>query len=146
MPIKLIKISLISLGCARNLVDSEVILGTLKNSGFAIMNSPRAADIAIVNTCSFIEDAKKESIETILDLIDLKTARKNKGGACRGLPSPEIRQTAAKGVRRDRRLYRYQGFTRLPKLISDIMAGKKESTASRVIPLISMTGRRPDRS
>jgi ribosomal protein S12 methylthiotransferase len=73
-----IKIALISLGCARNLVDSEIILGTLKKSGCKISSSPSGADIAIVNTCSFIEDAKKESIEVILDLIELKNRKKLK--------------------------------------------------------------------
>ncbi|MFA5335934.1 MAG: 30S ribosomal protein S12 methylthiotransferase RimO [Candidatus Omnitrophota bacterium] len=73
-----IKISLISLGCARNLVDSEIILGTLKKSGYKISDSPSGADIAIVNTCSFIEDAKRESIDVILDLIELKKRGKLK--------------------------------------------------------------------
>lgn len=65
------KIGILSLGCPRNLVDSESILGRLNFKGYSIVDMDKA-DIAIVNTCSFIEDAKRESIDAILDLIELK--------------------------------------------------------------------------
>ncbi len=61
------KIALISLGCAKNLVDSEVLLGKLKDGGAEFTDDLEEADCVIVNTCGFIEDAKRESIETILD-------------------------------------------------------------------------------
>ncbi len=66
------KIGLVSLGCSRTLVDSEVALGSLKREGYEIVNDAREADIAIVNTCGFIEEAKVESIDTILGLCELK--------------------------------------------------------------------------
>lgn len=66
------KIGLVSLGCPRNLVDSEIILGIFKKRGYKIVDQMQEADIGIVNTCAFIEDAKKESLEVILDLIDFK--------------------------------------------------------------------------
>ena len=65
------KIGILSLGCPRNLVDSESILGRLALKTYPIVDMHKA-DIGIVNTCAFIEDAKVESIDTILDLIDLK--------------------------------------------------------------------------
>lgn len=65
------KVGILSLGCPRNLVDSESILGRLKSKGFRIVDM-HEAEIGIVNTCAFIEDAKKESIDAILDLIELK--------------------------------------------------------------------------
>ncbi len=71
------KVGVINLGCARNLVDSQMILGRLKKNGHRIVDVEHA-DIAIVNTCSFIEDARKESIDTILDLIELKKQGKIK--------------------------------------------------------------------
>ncbi len=71
------KIGILSLGCPRNLVDSENILGRLNLKGYSITDIDKA-DIAIVNTCSFIESAKRESIETILDLIELKKEGKIK--------------------------------------------------------------------
>lgn len=66
-----LKIGILSLGCPRNLVDSENILGRLNLKGYPIVDMAEA-DIGIVNTCAFIEDAKRESTEAILDLIDLK--------------------------------------------------------------------------
>ncbi|MBI4432454.1 MAG: 30S ribosomal protein S12 methylthiotransferase RimO [Candidatus Omnitrophica bacterium] len=66
------KVHLVSLGCARTLVDSEVALGGLAKEGYAIVHEPEKADVAIVNTCGFIEEAKMESIETILRLCQMK--------------------------------------------------------------------------
>ncbi len=69
------KVFLISLGCARNLVDSEFVLNLLSKDGYEIVEEVLDADIAIVNTCGFIEDSKKESIEIILDLVQIKKDR-----------------------------------------------------------------------
>ena len=66
------KIALISLGCEKNLVDSENILGLLLKNHYEIVNNKDAADILIINTCGFIESSKKESIDTILDNIGKK--------------------------------------------------------------------------
>jgi len=66
------KIGMISLGCPKNQVDAEIMLSKLYNHGFDIVNDPMEADVVIVNTCGFIEDAKKESIENILDMISYK--------------------------------------------------------------------------
>ena len=65
------KVSLVSLGCSKNLVDSELILGSLKKRGFEL-SSEEDSDIIIVNTCGFIGDAKKESINTTLELLEYK--------------------------------------------------------------------------
>ncbi|MFA5096333.1 MAG: MiaB/RimO family radical SAM methylthiotransferase [Candidatus Omnitrophota bacterium] len=65
------KIGVLSLGCPRNLVDSESILGRLSSKGYSVVDLDKA-DVALVNTCAFIEEAKKESIEAILELIALK--------------------------------------------------------------------------
>lgn len=66
----------VSLGCDKNLVDSEVMLNLLKEHGYNITNDEQEADVAVINTCCFIHDAKEESINTILELAELKkTAR-----------------------------------------------------------------------
>ncbi|OGX37599.1 MAG: ribosomal protein S12 methylthiotransferase RimO [Omnitrophica WOR_2 bacterium RIFCSPHIGHO2_02_FULL_52_10] len=70
-------VGVINLGCARNLVDAQVILGHLKRTGHHIVDVADA-DIAIVNTCGFIEAAKKESIDTIIELLELKKQGKLK--------------------------------------------------------------------
>ena len=66
------KVALISLGCAKNLVDSENILGLLLKNHYEIVNNKDEADILVINTCGFIESSKKESIDTILDNINKK--------------------------------------------------------------------------
>ncbi len=79
------KVGILSLGCARNLVDSEIISGRLEKKGFQIINLERIRnsacdkiDTVLVNTCAFIEEAKEESIQAILDLIELKKRNKLK--------------------------------------------------------------------
>src|SRR6266487_4145449 len=66
------KVGFVSLGCPKNLVDSEVMLGTLAQQGYSITAQKEDADIIVVNTCGFIDSAKKESIDTILEMAELK--------------------------------------------------------------------------
>ena len=66
------RVCLVSLGCPKNLVDSEVMLGFLTQAGFLITEREEDAEVLIVNTCAFINDAKEESIETILELARFK--------------------------------------------------------------------------
>ena len=74
------KIGMVSLGCPKNQVDAEQILGVLAKRGFEITPEQTEADVIVVNTCGFIESAKEESIEAILD-----AARMKKQGKCRAL-------------------------------------------------------------
>ena len=70
------KVGFISLGCPKNLVDSEVMMGQLKHSGYEITANAEEADTVVVNTCGFIDSAKKESIEAILEAARLKAEGK----------------------------------------------------------------------
>jgi ribosomal protein S12 methylthiotransferase len=72
------KLYLESLGCARNQVDSEIMIGRLQRAGCVLTDDPEAAETIVVNTCSFIESAAQESIDTILDLAEFK-----KEGSCK---------------------------------------------------------------
>ncbi len=76
----LMKLHLATLGCAKNLIDSEIMLGRLAKAGWTLTDNPAEAEIIIVNTCSFIEPAVNESIDTILELANFKET-----GACRKL-------------------------------------------------------------
>ncbi|HWI54290.1 MAG TPA: 30S ribosomal protein S12 methylthiotransferase RimO [Desulfobacteria bacterium] len=76
----MLKVGLISLGCAKNSVDSEVIMGLLKQEGYQITEREELADILIVNTCGFINSAKEESVNAILDAAEYK-----KKGSCKAL-------------------------------------------------------------
>lgn len=74
------KILFVSLGCDKNLVDSEVMLGLLTRRGFSLTDDEREADVIVINSCSFIGDAKEESIETILEM-----AKQKEAGRCKAL-------------------------------------------------------------
>src|SRR3954454_967180 len=74
------KIGMISLGCPKNLVDSEVMLGLAQQAGHELTQTPSDADVLVVNTCAFIDSAKKESIEAILEM-----AQHKKDGSCQRL-------------------------------------------------------------
>ncbi len=73
-----LRVGLISLGCAKNLVDAEIMLGSLLKSGVEITNDAAQADALIVNTCSFIDSAQEESVNTILESAEIRAA-KNRG-------------------------------------------------------------------
>src|SRR5919108_4201624 len=77
---KTLKVGFVSLGCPKNLVDSEVMLGTLARQGYEITAQKQDADVIVVNTCGFIDSAKKESIDTILEMAELKEQ-----GSCKKL-------------------------------------------------------------
>jgi ribosomal protein S12 methylthiotransferase len=70
------KVGMISLGCPKNLVDSEVMLGLAQQSGHQLTRDPADADVLVVNTCAFIDKAKQESIDAILEMAELKKAGK----------------------------------------------------------------------
>src|SRR5512132_2013896 len=74
------KVGMISLGCPKNLVDSEVMLGLAQQAGHELTREPEGADVLVVNTCAFIDKAKQESVDAILEMAEFK-----KNGACRTL-------------------------------------------------------------
>ncbi|MBQ8210442.1 MAG: 30S ribosomal protein S12 methylthiotransferase RimO [Clostridia bacterium] len=96
-----INVGFISLGCPKNQVDAELMLAKLQNAGFNIVDVAYEADVVVVNTCGFIEDAKKESIENILEMAELK-----KDG--------EIKKILVTGCLAER--YKDEIFTELPEV------------------------------
>ena len=74
------KVYFVSLGCPKNRVDSEVMLGAMDQAGHRLVTAPDEAEVIVVNTCGFIDAAKEESIDTILEMAQYKT-----DGACKKL-------------------------------------------------------------
>src|SRR5689334_16350484 len=72
-----ISVNFVSLGCPKNLVDSEVMIGLLDKDDFQVRQPDQQARVAVINTCSFVDDSKKESVDAILEL-----AEKKKRGEC----------------------------------------------------------------
>ena len=79
------KILFVSLGCDKNLVDTEMMLGMLREKGFEFTDDETEADIVVVNTCCFIGDAKEESINTLLEM---RSEERRVGKECRSRWSP----------------------------------------------------------
>ena len=69
------KVGFVSLGCSKNLIDTEVTIGKFKKHKFEIVNNPKEAEIIVINTCGFIEAAKEEAINTILEMAEYKKKR-----------------------------------------------------------------------
>ena len=68
-------VGFVSLGCSKNLVDTEMTIGLFRKNNFKIVNNPEDADIIVVNTCGFIESAKEEAINTLLEMAEYKKKR-----------------------------------------------------------------------
>jgi ribosomal protein S12 methylthiotransferase len=86
------KIGVVSLGCTKNLVDTENMLGMLQSRGYVLTNDPAAADVIVVNTCGFIKEAKQESINTILEMAEYKKKGSLKGLIVTGCLSERYKQ------------------------------------------------------
>lgn len=92
-----LKVGLISLGCAKNLVDAEIMLGSLLKDGVEITNDAAQADVVIVNTCSFIDSAQEESVDTILESSEVREAsNRGQGLVVSGCLSQRFREELPK--------------------------------------------------
>src|SRR3954454_18490713 len=70
------RIYFVSLGCPKNQVDTELMLGQVQAAGHSLVDAPDDADVIVVNTCAFIDKAKEESVDTILEMAELKGSKK----------------------------------------------------------------------
>ena len=86
------KVGFISLGCSKNQVDTEVMLKSLADAGYTIVSDETEADIVVINTCGFIESAKRESIDNILDVAWLKENRSLRGIVVTGCMAERYRE------------------------------------------------------
>lgn len=119
------KLGMVSLGCPKNLVDSEVMLGIIRENNFTVTNDPAEADIIIVNTCGFIESAKEESINTILQMSEYKTQ-----GTCHylivtGCLSQRYAAELAQSIPEVDAFVGTDCFTEIGWVIEQVMAGRK---------------------
>ncbi|NLW44669.1 MAG: 30S ribosomal protein S12 methylthiotransferase RimO [Syntrophomonadaceae bacterium] len=124
------KVGFISLGCSKNLVDTEHMMGALKAAGHEIVNNPELADAVVVNTCGFIDEAKKEAIDTIVEMGLLKELGKFRillatGCLAQRYPDELLRELpeldAVVGVK---------DYLRLPEILDACMAGERQKAVS----------------
>ncbi|MCA8955343.1 MAG: 30S ribosomal protein S12 methylthiotransferase RimO [Planctomycetes bacterium] len=127
-----IRVSLISLGCARNLVDSEVLLGHVAEEGLQITREPADADVVVVNTCGFIEDAKQESIDTILEVCELKAAGTVKGVLAVGCLSQRYGEELRRELPEVDAFLGITDYSGIPALIRKLVNGSSVRFAATV--------------
>lgn len=118
-----IRVSLISLGCARNLVDSEVLLGHAVEEGLAIAPDPKDADVVVINTCGFVEAAKQESIDAILGAARLKEEGRIKGVVAVGCLAQRYATELAHELPEVDAILGISDYSGVPSLIRQIVNG-----------------------
>lgn len=121
------KVYFVSLGCDKNLVDSEVMLGLLKARGYVMTNDAEEADVIVINTCGFIRDAQDESVETLLEMAEYK-----KSGSCKvllaaGCLAQRYQQDILDEIPQIDAVIGTSSYDDICQVIDDAMAGKRQS-------------------
>ena len=121
------KVYFVSLGCDKNLVDSEVMLGLLKAHGYVMTNDAEEAEVIVINTCGFIRDAQDESVETLLEMAEYK-----KAGSCQvlvaaGCLAQRYQQDILDEIPQIDAVIGTSSYDDICQVIDDAMAGKRQS-------------------
>lgn len=122
------KVHFISLGCPKNLVDSEIMAGTLMKDGFEVVADPEGADTVVVNTCGFIEDSKKESIQRILDMSALKESGQIKKLVVAGCLTQRYKDDLVSGLPEADLFVGSGEFQNISKILKNFENGEKKKT------------------
>lgn len=118
------KVFFISLGCDKNLVDSEMMLGMLEESGYFFTDDEDEADVVIVNTCCFIGDAKEESINTILEMAELKKSGSIEALIVTGCLAQRYQEEIRKEIEEVDAVVGTTAISELPAVLEEIFAGR----------------------
>lgn len=122
------KVHFISLGCPKNLVDSEIMAGTLMKDGYNVVSEAEDADTVVVNTCGFIEDSKKESIQRILDMAALKEQGKVKKIVVAGCLTQRYKTDLVEGLPEADLFVGSGEFQNIAKILKNHEEGEKKKT------------------
>lgn len=122
-----LKVGMISLGCNKNRVDSELALGLLQDKGYTFTGDPAQADVLMVNTCGFIESAKEESIDAILEMAEYKKTGRCKVLVVTGCLAQRYEQSLLEEIPEIDLLMGVNQYEQLPDAIDKALAGKRQS-------------------
>lgn len=120
------KVGIISLGCVKNRVDAEMLLYRIRNAGFKLCEDVAMADVAIINTCGFIESAKQESIEEILELSELKKEGKIKAIIVTGCLAERYKEEVMKEIPEADAVVGIGANDDIVNIINEVLEGKKQ--------------------
>lgn len=121
----MVQILFVSLGCDKNLVDSEVMLGLLEEKGYAITNEEERADVVVVNTCCFIHDAKEESIENIIEMGKLKETGRLKALIVTGCLAQRYKEQIRKELPEVDAVLGTMSIESIVEAVEQVLAGKQ---------------------
>ena len=127
-----IKLHMVSLGCDKNLVDSENMLGILTARGYELTDDEQEAEVAVINTCCFIEDAKKESIDRIFDLVRLKETANLKVLVVAGCMAERYTDELMEEIPEIDAFIGTTGIASIAQAVEDTLAGKKAVARSDI--------------
>lgn len=116
---------MLSLGCPKTLVDSEIILGKLAGPAYQLVSNVGDCDVALLNTCSFIQDAQKESIDRILQLIELKKTNQIKALIVMGCMVQQFSQELQKELKEVDAFIGSGEYTKIPEIVNRVTHGEK---------------------
>ncbi len=125
VPAPLLSVHLVTLGCARNEVDSEELAARLENGGFLLVDEPELADAVMVNTCGFVEAAKKDSVDTLLAAADLKLDGKTKAVVAVGCMAERYGGELAESLPEADAVLSFDDYTDVAARLQSILAGEK---------------------
>jgi ribosomal protein S12 methylthiotransferase RimO len=120
-----LKVSITTLGCSRNEVDSEELAGRLANEGWELISDPSEADIAVVNTCGFIESAKSDSINTLLEANGLKSNGKVQAVVAVGCMAERYGTELAESLNEVDGIFGFDSYQEISNRLKDVLAGVK---------------------
>ncbi len=122
---KPVRVGMLSLGCAKTLVDSEVILGKLGGPSYTLVPTVSDCDVALLNTCAFIQDAQKESIDRILELIQLKKEKKVKAVVVMGCLVQRFPDELQKELKEVDAFIGSGEYAKIPEIVERVSGGRK---------------------
>jgi ribosomal protein S12 methylthiotransferase len=118
-------VSVVTLGCEKNLVDSEIVSGLLHERGFRLVDRPEDATVVIVNTCAFIDAAKEESVQTILDLAELKKTSRLKALIVAGCLAQRYKEELLKEMPEIDGVVGTGDFVRMADIVDEALRGRR---------------------
>lgn len=133
-PPRAAKVCLVSLGCPKNLVDSELMLGSLRQEGYELTTQPEEAEVLVVNTCSFIRESKVESIDRLLEMAEFKKSGKCKVLVSTGCLSQRYGEALAREMPEVDLILGTGEFDRLPRLLRESHCPAPQVSSRQILP------------